>query len=124
MIKRLSSDSGQVLAYQLSGVITQEDVKLAQEDMKEVLAKFGTVRMLIHLGDLKIPEAEAAWQDLKFTRVYLNDVERLAVVGDAAWQEWLTKAANLPSEGKMRFFETEKVPQAWEWIAEGATMIA
>jgi hypothetical protein len=123
MIKRLSSDSGQVLAYQLSGVITQEDVKLAQEDMKEVLARFGTVRMLIHLGDLKIPEAEAAWQDLKFTRVYLNDVERLAVVGDAAWQEWMTKAADLPSQGKIRFFEKDEVPQAWAWIEEGVAKV-
>ena len=123
MIKRLNSDSGQVLAYQCSGAITQEDVKFVQEDMKQALAQFGEVRMLLHLGDLETPEAEAVWQDLKYTRVYLTEMERLAVVGDAAWQEWMMKAADLPTQGKMRFFEKEEIPQAWAWIEEGAAKI-
>jgi hypothetical protein len=120
MIKKLNSTSDQILAYHLSGTVTQEDVKAAQQDIKEVLARFGTVRMLLHLGDLEIPEAKAAWQDLKYTRVYMTDVERLALIGDAAWQEWVTKAADLPSQGKMRFFEESELQQAWEWVQEGA----
>jgi hypothetical protein len=123
MIKKLSSDSGQVLAYQCSGTITQEDVEFVQEDMKQALEQFGEVRMLLHLGDLETPEAEAVWQDLKFTKVYMTKMERLAVVGDAAWQEWMTKAADLPSQGKMRFFEKDEVPQAWAWIEEGVAKV-
>jgi hypothetical protein len=116
MIQRLDNDLEKVLAYHISGTVTQADVRSAQQEMKSVLDQFGKVRLLIHLGDLEIPKAGAAWQDLKYTNVYLTDVERLALVGDAAWQEWVTKAVDLPTRGKMRFFEEAEIQRAWEWI--------
>jgi hypothetical protein len=116
MIQRIDNDLEKVLAYHISGTVTQADVRIAQQEMKSVLDQYGKVRLLIHLGELEIPKAGAAWQDLKYTNVYLTDVERLALVGDAAWQEWVTKAVDVPTRGKMRFFEEVEIQQAWEWI--------
>ncbi|MBX3001891.1 MAG: STAS/SEC14 domain-containing protein [Caldilineaceae bacterium] len=118
MIQRLNSGSEQVLAYHLSGKVTQEDVRAAQQELKAMLNRLGKVRILLQLGDLEIPEAAAAWQDLKYAQVYMTDVERLAVVGDASWQAWMTKAVDLPAQGMIRFFEESKIQQAWDWVRE------
>jgi hypothetical protein len=116
MIRRLNNEADLLLGYHLSGTITQEDVKLAQREIRSVLDRYGKVRLLIHLGDLEIPQAAAAWQDLKYTQVYLTDVERMAVVGDDAWQAWVTKVVDLPTQGKIRFFEESETQQAWDWV--------
>jgi hypothetical protein len=122
MIQKLDNDLEKVLAYHISGTVTQADVQVAQQEMKSVLDRFGKVRLLIHLGDLEIPKAGAAWQDLKYADVYLTDVERLALVGDASWQEWVTKAVDLPTQGKMRFFDETEIQQAWAWIDNNTTV--
>jgi hypothetical protein len=116
MIRRLNNETDLVLGYHLSGTITQEDVKTAQREMRPMLDQYGKVRLLIHLGDLEIPQAAAAWQDLKYAHVYLTDVERLAVVGDDTWQAWVTKVVDLPTQGKIRFFEESETQQAWDWV--------
>jgi hypothetical protein len=122
MIQKLDNDLEKVLAFHISGTVTQADVRTAQQEMKRVLDQFGKVRILIHLGDLEIPTAAAAWQDLKYANVYMTDVERLALVGDDAWQEWVTKAVDIPTQGKMRFFDETEIQQAWAWIGNNTTV--
>ncbi len=62
----------------------------------------------------------ALWDEIKFDVVHARQIERCAVVGDRAWEAWMTKLSRpLFSRAEMRFYDVPERNKAWEWINEG-----
>jgi hypothetical protein len=120
MYRALSESDGNVLGYYCSGKITQAEVKEVHREIRRVLDEHGKVRLLLHLGDLAIPELKAALEDLKLTPQYVKDVERLAVIGHESWHDWLAKATRLFTRGEVRYFDASDLDEAWRWVKDGA----
>jgi hypothetical protein len=116
MIRKLNVEAPQVIAYDIDGKVTTEDVKALHDARREVIEERGAVRLLMDVRDLSGAGPRAVVEDLKLTPEYVKDVERYAVVGDARWQKWLTSAANTVTRGEARYFEPEEFDRAREWI--------
>jgi len=118
MYRKLAQSEGNVLGYHCSGTITQPEVKEIHREIEQTLEEHGSVRLLMEIGDLSMPEPQAALEDLKLTPEYLTKVERFAIVGDARWQKWLAQFTNMVSQGSAKFFEADRLTEAWEWIGQ------
>jgi hypothetical protein len=87
--------------------------------LEDGIARFGTVRVVLVLGDLQAIQARALLADLPPVARYVNRVERVAVVGAREWETWWEElAARLPRL-QVRFFDPADPAPAWVWAGEG-----
>jgi hypothetical protein len=79
MIRRLDESSGNVLGWEVTGEVTEEEVRTLSEEFKAAVAEHGKVRVLVRMR--RIPRMGlGAWaEDFKLTP-YARDVERYAIV--------------------------------------------
>ncbi len=118
MYRKLNSSRENILGYHLSGTITKNEVREIERELNAAIERWGKIRMLVELGDLSFPTPAAVWQDLKFTPQWVKDVERAAVVGNATWQQVVTKLAGIFSRGEARYFDSSELQAAWDWVQE------
>ena len=116
MYHALPQSTDNILGYRLSGTVTEQETRELHREIREALDEHGTVRFLLHLGDLGLPEARAVLEDLKLSGAYLRDVERYAIVGDAKWHAWMTGITDLVTRGDARHFGADELDLAWDWI--------
>jgi hypothetical protein len=53
---------------------------------------------------------------MKFGRDYHKKIEKMAIVGDKKWQEWLTKVAEPFYAVEAKFFSPDDIDDAWAWV--------
>jgi hypothetical protein len=115
MIRRLDESSGNVLGWEVTGKVTEGEVRILSEEFKAALAEHGKVRVLVRMR--RIPHVGlGAWvEDFKLTP-YTKDVERYAIVSDSNLFEWTSKIAEAFIGGKVRRFEDSRYEEAWRWV--------
>ena len=115
LINRLDENSGNVLAWEITSKVTEEEVRTISEEFKAAIAEHGKVRVLIRMR--RIPRMGlAAWvEDFKLTP-YAKNVERYAIVSDSNLFEWTSKIAEAFIGGEVRRFEDSRYEEAWRWL--------
>jgi hypothetical protein len=58
-------------------------------------------------------DAPALWEDIKWDAKHFNQVERVAMVGDKKWQEWMAAFCRPFTTGKVRYFDRNLTARAW-----------
>lgn len=61
-------------------------------------------------------DASAFWKDLKVDTEFIGDFKRIALVGDARWEEWSAKLLNPVTATEIKFFKPEKIEHARKWL--------
>ncbi len=74
------------------------------------------LRLLVELHDFKGWTAGALWEDTKFAANHFNDIERLAVVGDAKWQKGVTLFFKPFTAADVRYFDWSAIDDARRWV--------
>ena len=59
------------------------------------------------------------WRDLKFDAHHQDSFGRIAIVGDAKWEEWGTKLSDPLIRAEMKFFESSQHQVAKSWVRSG-----
>ncbi|MDF2704155.1 MAG: hypothetical protein K0S10_3101 [Rubrobacteraceae bacterium] len=115
MIRRLDESSGNVLGWEVTDKVTEEEVRTLSEEFKAAIAEHGKVRVLIRMR--RIPRMGlAAWvEDFKLTP-YAKDIERYAIVSDSNIFEWTSNVAEAFIGGEVRRFEDSRYEEAWRWV--------
>lgn len=116
MIERLEKSSGNIIGYRISGKLHDEDYKIFVPDLEAVIKKEGPVRVLIELHDFHGWDLHAAWDDLKLGVTHYSDFERMAMVGENKWEEWMAKLGKPFAKGEIRYFDAHEIEEAWEWL--------
>jgi hypothetical protein len=47
-------------------------------------------------------------------------MERVALVGDKAWEKWMAAVCKPFTMAKIRYFDVKDVESAWKWLEETA----
>jgi hypothetical protein len=115
MIKRLSAN---VVGYKAIGEITAADYEKLVPEVKALIEKEGNIRILFDLTDFKWEKLEAWLADLKFGYEFHNQIEKMAVVGDKTWEQWMTHLARPFYAQDAKFFHSEDIDKAWAWLRD------
>ena len=87
--------------------------------MLEGLMKNGSkIRLNAELHDFEGWTAGALWEDTKFAARHFNDIERLAVVGEARWEHGMTTFIKPFTMAAVKYFDMQDADQARRWIRE------
>ena len=76
--------------------------------------------MLMELIDFNGWTTRTAWEDNKFGIRHFNDIKRLAIVGDKAWEKGTAYFCKVFLTAKVRYFDVSERDKAMTWICEAA----
>ena len=116
MIEELPSGIPDTLAFKLSGKLHDEDYKFFAPAVEAAVQRHGKVRLLAKFEDFHGWDLKALWDDIKFATEYCHKVERIAMVGDTKWEEWMAKVCKPFTMAKVRYFDHRQIDAAWEWL--------
>lgn len=122
MYELLPQTEGNVLGVRVSGTVTGDDYERFRPVIDARVREHGAVRLLIHMHDFDgWDDLEAMWEDAKLDAAHYADVERLAMVGEERWQDWVTRLTDLLVPGDVRYFDEGDLDEAWAWVRGTAT---
>jgi hypothetical protein len=118
MITRLDRSKDNVLGFTLSGKLHDEDYKHFVPAVDAAIATHGKVRLLAHFVDFHGWDFPAMWDDIKFATTHCAKVDRIALVGDKRWEEWMAKVCKPFTVAHLRYFDAAQIEAAWAWLQE------
>lgn len=113
-------EGGKSLKIVLAGTLVKEDYRPLIAEFTHLAALHGKVRVLLDMTRFHGWDASALWEEIKFDLKHLNQLERLAVVGETRWQHAITSFAKPISPAQIRYFERAQVGEAERWLANPA----
>lgn len=78
------------------------------------------IRLLVELHDFEGWTAGAMWEDTKFAARHFNDIERLAIMGEARWERGLATFIKPFTMAAVKYSDMQDADQARQWIREKA----
>jgi hypothetical protein len=119
MIEQLQTGSPKVLAFKLSGKLHDRDYETFVPAVEAALHAQGKVRLLAQFQAFEGWDLRAAWDDMKFGARHYADFERIAMVGDRKWEQWMAKLCRPFTRASVRYFDASETDAAWTWVKEG-----
>jgi hypothetical protein len=98
------------------GKLTDEDYKDMMPRLEAVIAEHGGLRLYADLTAFEGWDWRAAWDDVAFGIKHWNQVTKIALIGDAAWQDLAAKIAEKLSPAEVRNFPADQAGAALDWI--------
>ena len=107
-----------VLSASFSGDITKSDYTQFTPQVEALVKASGSIRMLMDMTGLKGEKSEAWQSDWDFGKEFQDKIEKLAMVGDKAWEAPLAKAFGPKYAQHAKYFDADSISSAWEWLRE------
>ena len=118
MIEQLPQSSDKILGFRMSGRLHDEDYKKFAPLIDAAVAKEGKIRLLAQFQDFQGWDMHALWDDIKFSTKHCLDIERIALVGDKKWEEWMAKVCKPFTMAKIKYFRGSEIESAKSWLSE------
>lgn len=118
MIEKLDQSSGRVLGFRIEGTVDKSDYALLVPAVEELVNQQGTISLLLDLTGFKWEKVSAWGADMSFGHEFRKKIDRMAIVGDKKWEQWLAKLASPFYADEARFFQSEDIDSAWDWLRE------
>ncbi|HEY4284240.1 MAG TPA: STAS/SEC14 domain-containing protein [Chthoniobacterales bacterium] len=115
---KISPEEGNLLRVDVSGKLTERDYDELIPSCEQMIGRHGSMRLLFVMKDFHGWEPGAAWDDFRFDRAHGAEVERVAMVGEKKWQEWISKLGALFAAAKVRYFDVAELDEAKDWVRE------
>ena len=118
MIEQLTDLPVHTVGFKLSGKLHDADYKKFVPLVDAELAKEGKVNVLAQFHDFHGWDLHALWDDVKFATTHCTTIERIALVGEKKWEEWMAKVCKPFTMAKVRYFDASEIDAAQAWLAE------
>jgi hypothetical protein len=114
--RTLPESSGSTLGWRIEGRLSDAEVAAMHGQLDTAIAASDSVRLLVDLSGLEGVEPAAVWEDLRRTFGKLDAIERMALLGDERWQEWLAGTSDALTPVEVQDFPAEQAAAAWDWL--------
>lgn len=119
MLQIIPVSDGNTIAVRASGKLSHEDYQKFIPVLEKQIKEFEKVTLLFEFDNFTGWDLKAAKDDFKFGMKHLADFERIAMVGDKAWEHWMAFIAKpFLISGEVRYFNRENLQDAWDWLRE------
>jgi len=120
-IRRLTLD-GSALEVEVQGKLDRSDYSEFAPQIDAAIKASGQLRILVKLDGFGGMTAGALAEDIRFDLSHYGDFEKIAVVGDRRWEEWLTAICKPFTVAELRYFDIGDIEQAEEWLLTGRAL--
>ena len=118
MYRRLPQSHDNVMGYEVSGTVTEDDYLEMVTELRELIDDFGEARVLVRAPELPSPDFPSAFGDrIQPLSDDLGAVERYALVSDDPQVESAARAAEEVTPAELRVFDSTHEAEAWQWVS-------
>ncbi|CAN5623744.1 hypothetical protein BH23BAC1_BH23BAC1_39510 [soil metagenome] len=107
---------GKTIALKAEGKIEKSDYDRIVPIMEELVKKHEKLDAYVEVRELDKVTARALWEEIKVDVRFFNNINKVAVVGDATWKEVLTKAVAILPNIEAKYFDLDEKEKAQFWI--------
>jgi hypothetical protein len=107
---------GKIIAVSVSGKLTKTDYERFVPETERLIRQYGTIRILFEMHDFHGWEAGALGMDIKFDVKHFKDIERLAIVGEKAWEHGMAVFCRPFTTAMIHYFDCSQAAEARAWI--------
>lgn len=118
MLVILPESSGKVVGVKAVGKLTDADYESFVPQVEAIIGDQGKIKLFMDLTEFEGWEWQAAWDDFAFGIKHWNDIEKMAVVGDARWEELCAKISDKLMPAEVKQFPSSETDAAWTWVRE------
>ena len=118
MFQEIPVTEDHIYAFKATGKLTDEDYQKFLPRLTTLNHKYGPLSLFIELEEFKGWEPKAAWDDMHYGLKHDGDFNRIAILGDKAWQHWMIAITNIFTHTQLRFFKRDELSKAWDWLRE------
>ncbi|HFD88214.1 MAG TPA: hypothetical protein ENJ35_11145 [Gammaproteobacteria bacterium] len=119
MFQAIPVNEDRIVAFKAIGKLNNADFDEFTTTLEDLIEKNGKLSLLIELEDFHGWEPSALWADFKFTTGHDDDFDRIAIIGEKRWEQWMTSLGNAFTVTEIRYFKREELQLAWDWLREG-----
>jgi hypothetical protein len=117
-ITLLEEAEGKILEVRATDKLTRADYEEFVPEFERLIAQHGKLRVLFEMRDFHGWKAGALWEDIKLDLEHFADIERLALVGEKAWQKGMSVFCKPFTSAEVRYYELDELERAREWLRE------
>lgn len=104
------------VAIRAVGKISKEDIAAFRNDFERMVRDRGQLNVLFDATEFTGWDAGALWQEAKFDAKHFSKIDRLAMVGSAAWQRAMEAAVKPLAHPAMHYFGASEMDAAHAWL--------
>lgn len=119
-----TENDGRLLIVTATGALTVEDYEAFQPEAQKLIEAFGRIRIAFDMCDFEGWEIGALWEDIKFDARNFNNIERVAMIGDQRWQEWMAAFCKPFTGATVKYFDRLEMLNALDWVRGEVTQSA
>lgn len=117
-IQLKEENGGRILVVYVSGKLAKADYAHFVPAFERLVLLHGKLRVLFDMTGFHGWDAAAFWEDIKFDLKHFADIERLAMVGDKAWQHRMAMFCQPFTKATVRYFDRADTAEARNWLGE------
>tara|TARA_R110002051_G_scaffold126868_1_gene200467 strand:+ start:118 stop:477 length:360 start_codon:yes stop_codon:yes gene_type:complete len=116
MLQIIDVKKDNVIATLATGKLEQQDIEKVHPIIHSILDKGFKVRWYFEMVNFTGWDVPGLWEDLKMDTAHATDYEKIAMVGDEKWQEWITQFMKPFTNAEIKYFNLDQKEDAKSWI--------
>ena|SRR5579862_5398942 len=105
-----------ILELDVSGKLTDPDFQRLEPVFSQAVMRKGKLRVLLKMVDFHGWKAGALWDEVRFDWRHFPDIDRLAIVGDKAWEKFLSVIGRPFTQAEVKYFDQSSIDAARSWL--------
>ncbi len=111
------TEESRMLEVTASGKLSAADYEHFEPAVNQLIEDSGKIKILFVMQDFHGWDMGAVWEDIKFATRHCRDIEKIAMVGENAWEKWMSAICKPFTMSKIKYFDAHEEEAAREWLA-------
>lgn len=117
MSAEIISNFDGIVTARISGTLTYAELKKLQGSVLTIIGQLGSIKALILCEDFNGWDKQSDWSDVSFQSKSDPYINKMAIVGAQAWQDFaLMFAGQGFREFPVEFFQPDEIDKARAWL--------
>ncbi|HKL89233.1 MAG TPA: STAS/SEC14 domain-containing protein [Salinibacter sp.] len=116
MIEILDVPDTNIVGFHFSDTLTEEDYETLVTHLRDKLKAHTTTRVLFEIEDVDGWEPEEKWNDFTFDMRHVQDLDKVAVIGDDPWEPLVDKIELLFPMSLIQEYEDADREEGLSWL--------
>lgn len=117
-IELTENADAKLLEVKASGKLSKQDYEHFEPAVAGLMGTAGKIKILFVMHDFHGWDLGAVWEDTKFATKHCRDIEKIAMVGESAWEKWMATICKPFTMSKIKYFEVGQADEARQWLAQ------
>ena len=115
-VELVENFDARTLEVRASGKLSAEDYEILVPGVEKFIEASGKAKILFLMRNFHGWDTGALWADIKFATRHCRDIEKVAMVGEAAWEKWMAAICKPFTMSSIKYFDAGQEEAARQWL--------